>query len=154
MYANDSECLISSMNLHNYSLNNNIETGILTEFKTSDIASNFLSMVAPKIFSDPLDTQAMDFVRYIIEKSTIEFERKSKKETSMFGLFSSYITGEIIINKSRTGFCIKSKEVIAFNPLRPYTKYSFDIWTKYGSNKTFQENYCHQWGKDNKSGMA
>lgn len=151
MYANDLQCLTTSMNLHNYSLKENIETGILTEFKLLDIASNLLSFVAPKIFSDPLDTQATDFVNYIVEKSTAQFERKAKKESSVFGLFTSYSDGEISINKSRTGYCIRTKEIIPFNPARPYCKKAYDVWFNYGSNKNFLEKYCHRCGKENKS---
>src|SRR5690606_29221064 len=116
---------------------------ILTEFKLLDIANELLSYVAPKIFTDSLDTQATDFVYYIVEKSTIEFERKAKRETSFFGLNSSYTQGEITVDKSRNGFCIRTKEVIPFNPARPYTKKALDIWTKYGSKKDFEEKYCH-----------
>ncbi len=151
MYANDEQCLITSMNLHNYSLKENIETGILTEFKILDIASNLLSLVAPKFFNDPLDTQAMDFVDYIVGKSVAQFERKGKKETSVFGLFNSYSEGEISIDKSRTGYCIKTKETIPFNPVRPYGRKAFDIWVNQGSNKNFLEKYCHKCGKENKS---
>jgi len=154
MYANDLQCLTTSMNLHDYSLRENIETGVLTEFKLLDLANNFLSFVAPKLFTDSLDTQAMEFVEYIVEKSTIEFERKAKKETSWFGLSASYAEGEISIDKARNGFCIRTKESIPFNPSRPYSKTSFEIWANYGSNKNFEENYCHKCGKPNKSSMA
>jgi hypothetical protein len=154
MYANDVQCLTTSMNLHNYSLRENIETGILTEFKLLDIARGLLSLVAPKIFSDSLDTQATDFVEYIVEKSTIEFERKAKKESSWLGLSSTYSEGDISVDKARTGYCIRTKEIIPLNPQRPYNKSSFDVWTKYGSNRHYEEKYCHQCGKANKSSMA
>lgn len=154
MYANDIQCLTTSMNLHDYSLRENIETGILTEFKLMNIATEFLSALAPKIFSDPLDTQATDFVQYIIDKSTVEFERKAKKQKSIFGLTSTYSEGEISVDKSRTGFCIRSKEVIPYNPERPLSKAAFDTWTKYGSNEKYEEKFCHTCGKPNKSTMA
>lgn len=154
MYANDHKCLTTSMNLHNYSMKENIETGILTEFKVMDIASNLLSYVAPKMFSDPLDTQAMDFADYIVAKSTIEFKRTPKEESSMFGLFTSYSEGSVTTDKSRTGFCIRTKEVIPFNTERPYSKGAYDIWTKYGSNKSYEEKYCHKCGKANKSTVS
>jgi hypothetical protein len=153
IYTNDYQCLITSMNLHNYSLNENIETGILTEFRIIGFANNLLSRLAPKMFSDTLDSKALDFVNYIIEKSTIEFERKSIKKSFFFGLTSTFSQGEISINKSRTGYCIHSKQIIPFNPSRPYSKSGYDNWIKCGSFKSNEERYCHKCGKSNKSTM-
>lgn len=154
MYANDFQCLTTSMNLHNYSLKENIETGILTEFKLIDIASSVLSRFAPKIFKDSLDSQAMEFVEYIIEKSSAQFERIGKKETSLFGLKHSYSEGEITVNKSRTGYCIRTKQVIPFNVTHPYGREAYESWQSHGANKYYQEKFCHQCSKNNPSTFA
>ena len=82
MYANDDKCLMTSMNLHDYSMNENIEFGILTKFKTLDILTGIASAFTNKI-DDSLDAQAMEFVYYIIDKSTLEFEKAVKKETGI-----------------------------------------------------------------------
>ncbi|HEY5405801.1 MAG TPA: phospholipase D family protein [Ginsengibacter sp.] len=151
MYANDEQCLITSMNLHNYSLKENIETGILTEYK---IVNSLLSLVAPKVFSDPLDSQAIHFADYIIEKSTPQFERKGKKESSFFGLFNSYSEGEVTVNKSRTGYCIRTKQQIPLNVNHPYSREAYESWSSHGSNKTYLEKFCHQCGGKNASSFA
>lgn len=154
MYANDLQCLTTSMNLHDYSIRENIETGILTEFKMLDIANNLLSIVAPGLFSDPLDTQAMDFVDYIVSKSTVEFERKAKKETSWFGLSATFSEGKVSVDRTRNGFCIRTRESIPYNPSRPYSKGAYDVWVKYGSNKLYGERYCHKCGRSNQSTLV
>jgi hypothetical protein len=154
MYANDYQCLTTSMNLHNYSLKQNIETGILTEFKLMDVASSVLSQIAPKIFKDSLDSQAMEFVEYIIEKSTAQFERKGKKETFLFGLKHAYSEGKITVNKNRTGYCIRTKEVIPFSVTHPYGKEAYESWQSRGCNKNYKEKFCHQCGRSNSSSFA
>jgi hypothetical protein len=151
MYANDEQCLITSMNLHNYSLKENIETGILTQYK---LVNSLLSLVAPKVFSDPLDSQAINFADYIIKKSTPQFERKGKKESSLFGLFNSYSEGEITVNESRTGYCIRTKQIIPFNVTHPYGREAFEIWSSNGSNKNYEERFCHHCGRKNASTFA
>lgn len=154
IYANDKQCLTTSMNLHNYSLKENIESGILTEFKLIDIAGSLLSLVAPKVFKESLDSQAMDFVEYIIDKSTTQFERNGKKESSLFGLKHSYSEGDITVNKSRTGYCIRTKKVIPFNVTHPYGREAYESWQSHGANKNYQENFCHQCSKNNPSTFA
>jgi len=57
--------------------------------------------------------------------------------------FASFPEVNVTIDTSRTVFCIRTKEVIPFNPVRPYSKGAYNTWTKYGSNKTYQEKYLH-----------
>ena len=152
MYANDFHCLITSMNLHDYSLKENIETGILTQFRSRSFASKLLSPIAPKLFIGTLDIQAKEFVHYIVNKSTIEFERRCKRERSMFGLVTAYSEGQVSVDKARTGYCIRTKETIPFNPTRPYSKAAYDIWVIYG-NINYKERYCHACGNENPSTM-
>jgi hypothetical protein len=95
----------------------------------------------------------MEFVDYIVEKSKIEFERKASVKKSFFGFVTNYSEGEISIDKSRTGFCIKTKEIIPFNPARPYSKSGFDTWIKEGGAKNSNEKYCHKCGNTNASSM-
>ena len=150
MYANDHQCLCTSLNLHDYSLRENIEFGILTKSKILDLATHFINLVAPKTLSDPLDRQAIDFVVYIVEKSTIEFEKSAKKISFVFGLFTSYDTSKVTIEKSRTGYCIRTKQPIPFNAEKPYSTTAYNSWSKY-NNPNYTEKYCHQCGKENKS---
>ncbi len=142
------------MNLHSFSMAENIETGILTEFKVLDIASSLLAAIAPKYFKDPLDTKAYDFVMYIVEKGTIHYECKAKEKKSFFGLKTNFSKGEEVIEKARTGYCIKTKQTIPFNPSRPYSSYAYAIWIKNGSNKNSIEKFCHKCGNQNSSSIA
>ncbi len=152
MYANDDKCLMTSMNLHDYSMNENIEFGILTKFKTLDILTGIASAFTNKI-DDSLDAQAMEFVYYIIDKSTLEFEKAVKKEKRFFGLISKTVGTEITVNKSRTGYCIRTKESIPLNIQAPYCNNAYQVWAKY-ENPNFTESYCHGCGKRHPSSMA
>jgi hypothetical protein len=112
-----------------------------------------VNLVVPKTFSDPLDTQAMDFVDYIVSRSTIEFEKTAKKTTSAFGLFTSYDTSKVTTEKYRIGYCIRTREAIPFNIQKPYSTSAYNSWSKY-NNPHYTEKYCHQCGQENRSTMA
>lgn len=43
--------------------------GILTESKILDLATHLINLVAPKTLADPLDSQAIDFVDYMLLKA-------------------------------------------------------------------------------------
>lgn len=153
MYANDYKCLCTSLNLHHYSLRENIEFGILTESKLLDLATHLINFVVPKTLSDPLDSQAMEFVDYIVLKSTIEFEKTAKKTTSAFGLLTTYASSKITTEKHRSGYCIRTREPIPFNILRPYSPGAYNSWSKY-NNPNYIEKFCHRCGNENRSTMA
>jgi hypothetical protein len=140
MYVNEFNCLLTSMNLHEYSMKENIEFGILTHPKLIDRVRG------------SLDRDTTDFAEYIIEKSTIEFEKKVKKEKSFFGLFTKYGDSEIKIEKSRYGYCIRTGIQIPFNPSQPYSGDAFHSWNQY-KNPDYKEKYCHQCGEDYSTSM-
>jgi hypothetical protein len=140
MYLNEFNCLLTSMNLHEYSMNENIEFGILTQSKLTDIISG------------SLDKETAAFAEYIIEKSTIEFEKKVKKEKSFFGFFTKYGDPEIKVEKSRYGYCIRTGMQIPFNPSQPYSGDAFYSWNQY-KNPDYKERYCHQCGENYSTSM-
>ncbi len=57
-------------------------------------------------------------------------------------------------DKLRTGYCIKTKEVIGYNPERPYSRNAYNVWTTSGSKTNYEEKYCHKCGKANRSSVA
>lgn len=44
-----------------------------------------------------------------------------------------------------TGFCIRTREAIPFNPYKPMSESAYRVWAQFG-NPDFQENYCHKTG--------
>ena len=77
-------------------------------------------------------------------------KKAAKKKSSVFGLFTSYDAPKVAIEKSRTGYCIRTKQPIPLNSERPYCITAYNSWNKY-NNPNYTEKYCHQCGKENKS---
>ena len=165
-YANESAAILSSMNLYDYSQNNNIEFGILT--KTSmfgNIASNF---------TENLDIDAFNYFNRVIDNSEILYERKPKYEDKMFGISKKFVEAETTIDKlseklkqktiskknsskkshslsddGKIGYCIRTGEEIPFNPEKPLSQKAFKQWNKYG-DRDYSEKYCHYSGEPSK----
>lgn len=152
LYANEKKCLITSMNLHEHSIRENIEFGILTKSMPFEIITGFVKEYINGI-PESLDAKAMSFAEYIIDKSTLEFEKVVKKEERFWGLFSKTMGSEVTVNKPRIGYCIRTKEAILFNIKSPYAYDAYQVWAKYG-NPNFTEKYCHGCGKNHPSSMA
>lgn len=147
IYANDFDLLITSMNLHNYSMKENIEVGIFLKMNLLRDLGSSVSLV-----SNSLEMQARDFADYIITHSEIQYQAVVNKSSSFLGLFAKYEESKIAVNKQRTGFCIRTKDIIPFNLNHPYNEMSFKSWVQY-KNKNYKERYCHACGKPNQSSM-
>lgn len=153
-YANESHSILSSMNLYDYSQNNNIEFGIYTS------AASFLD----EIKGNTLDNEAFEYFQEVIKNSKTLFEKIPQYEKANFGLTKKYSCSEVIIDKlsevfnkpqknkpnsSKTkpfvreiGYCIRTGERINFNPDRPFSNRAFQTWSQFG-NPDYEENYCH-----------
>lgn len=151
-YSNETTAILSSMNLYDFSQNNNIEFGILT--KTG------------KLISDPLDTEAYNYFDKVIENSQLMFHCEPKYESQMLGLSSKYIGSDITLDNlspvfdkkansntaspksvsSQNGFCIRTGISIPFNPKRPLSDKAYKSWSQY-SDENYAEKYCHYSGE-------
>lgn len=143
LYANDFSVLITSMNLHDYSMNENIEIGVYIEM---NLFRDIASWISNKI-SNSIEIQAKEFADYIISKSEKHFSKHTSQTTSLFGLFKSY--GNPIVevdNRKRKGYCIRKGIEIEFNPSKPYSQEAFASWNQY-KNDMYKEKYCHACGK-------
>jgi hypothetical protein len=74
-YANENASIVTSLNLYEYSMNNNIESGVLFE-------SGWLSRDRKN------DDEAFDYFSEIIEKSEVVYSKDVKEEKVFFGLFT------------------------------------------------------------------
>lgn len=61
-YANDTTALLTSMNLHDYAVGNNLEFGILLNVDS--------------LFDTEIDNSSTDFFKYVLESSVLVFEKK------------------------------------------------------------------------------
>lgn len=159
-YANESAALLSSMNLYEFSQNNNIEFGILTK---KSIMGGLTSIGVN------LDSEAFYYFDQVINNSKSMYKRSPEYEDKFLGLAKKYthslveideLSGELAIKSTyakRThilqtnkdihfGYCIRTGEKIPFNPDRPLCDAAYKSWSKY-KDKDYKEKYCHYSGE-------
>lgn len=167
-YANEDFAIITSLNLHKYSHENNIEVGVKTNTKgffrelTDDILPSFFNQ-------EDLEYESYNYFQDVIENSELVFKKEPIFESSLFGLNKNYIKSEIIEDKSATflkdnndkiifvkkyetsipskeikkvGYCIRTGAEIPFNQNRPFSEAAFLSWNKY-KDKEYLEKFCH-----------
>jgi hypothetical protein len=131
-YLNESEAIITSMNLYEFSQVNNQEMGVYVT-KADD----------PQLYDDVYNEarrllRISDEVRLSVEK-IVEPESKTTEKKA-----------DVKPANGEKGFCIRCKKEITLNPSVPYCVECYKSWRKY-ENPTYQEKYCHICGKDNAS---
>lgn len=171
-YANEKEAIITSMNLYNYSQDNNIEAGVMTK----------TTLLGNIIGDDGVDGEAWNYFSRVIEQAELLFDRVPTYSTGILntGINSQYIesTNEVDklsdfftnrkeyllkkkedkkvtkmvspsenFKKTSNGYCIRTSKEIPFNPKRPFSDESFKSWNKY-KDVDYKEKYCHYSGEN------
>lgn len=151
-YANGMEGLLSSMNLYDYSINNNIEFGVL-------VKEGLMGTTAR------VESQAKDYFTTVFNNATILYDREpnySKKDllgrrkylgsttkvdelTSVYERLKDKTTR--IQSDLRMGYCIRTRVSIPFNIDKPLSDEAFKSWNIY-KNRQFKEKYCHFSGEE------
>ena len=134
-FMNESEALITSMNLYEFSQVNNEEMGILVS-KAED-TSLYTSVYE----------EAMRLIR-ISEEIRITVEKVPKA------------TAEARANRGKRartvspekGVCVRCKVGLKADPTHPYCRDCYDKWRQF-ENPEYEEKFCHLCGKLNKSTM-
>lgn len=150
-YANELDALITSMNLYEYSQNQNIEAGILMEFKI--LGSNSLDHDASYFFQRVIDQAKVVFQSVPeFEKTSLGFSKKYVKSSiqtdireEMFGDKKTPNASQpinIVSKPDGMGYCIRTGTPIPFNPKRPMSDDAYKSWSKF-SNPDYPEKYCH-----------
>lgn len=141
-YANEYQSVVTSLNLHSFSIKNNIEVGVLFERKSR---FSFIS-------DNKEDDASLNFFLDLIEQSDCTFSKHLEQKKRFFGLIKGDYTQIIevdeteITHKSQKtnhkGYCIRSGIQIAFNLQKPYSEKAYASWSQY-KNKDYKEKYCH-----------
>lgn len=159
-YANENTSILSSMNLYDYSQNNNIEAGILmqtTSLKnlTNDLVSRITGM-------ETLDRESTEFFfSTVIHGATLIYHNEPQFASQFLGLTKKYVASKVVRNRldeffekktgivsdnrgfrRAIGYCIRTGEQIPFNIHLPFCTAAFESWNKY-KNKEFPEKFCH-----------
>lgn len=146
-YANESTELLTSMNLHSFSQNNNIEFGILNVDKYKSEASEYFKRVieqADKLFvNKPKYKEGGFFSKDVY----LGFENKTDKLSERYGVKKVKANSQSFKNNSTNkkeeyGFCIRTGEKIPFDPKYPFCRKAYDSWVKY-KDENYKEKYCH-----------
>lgn len=152
-YANEFSSILTSMNLYDFSIDKNIEFGVLSE-KNS-------------ILKNKLDSESIGYFSKVIDNAEVVFRQEAIIKKSLGGLKKSFEGIKIIedniaeyYNTSRpsankqgfkpslkskevpSGFCIRSGVRIEFNPKMPMSNKAYQSWTKF-KNKDYPEKFCH-----------
>jgi hypothetical protein len=153
-YANEHKSIITSLNLHSFSINNNIEVGVLFEQK---FGAGALNLISERLAQESnVDYEAFEYFEKVINKSTQHFNKKVKIKSTLFGLIRKKVGNVIETDNSSTiyksstntkkGYCIRTGTPIPFNLKQPYSKEAFESWSKW-KNKDYKEKYCHYSGE-------
>jgi hypothetical protein len=107
-YANESSAILTSMNLYNFSQDNNIEAGVLTNRKgiLGSLTNNLVSNVTGQ---DTLENQTAYYFDRVIEQADLLFLKVPKFESTMLGLSKRYTTSIIETDKLSDFFTNKIK---------------------------------------------
>lgn len=133
-YYNNEKAIVTSMNLHDYSLKNNIEIGILVEKELDEDLYQDIVETMDTVISDTRETSKT------IKKSE-NFETRIEKE-------------ELNPSLSRKGYCIRCGETIEYNPENPYCEKHLKSWKRYKNPDYIEKNgHCHICGIDFEASM-
>jgi len=161
-YANESGAVLTSMNLYEYSQNNNIEFGI--------------SINVDKKKDRELDGEAYKYFENVKNSSSLKFNKEPQFEKTLFGLKKKYLRSTVMFDEltnelaqakntqkpkadsvkivkpkipvkpKGVGYCIRSGEPVPFDIQKPYTDKAFKSWNRF-KNKDFSEKFCHYSGE-------
>lgn len=157
-YANESAAILSSMNLYDFSHNNNIEFGILTK-------ATLVGALTSNIMGNAFDREAFDYFGQVIDNSETLYKRTPVYKDEILGLRKKYTHSNLEIDKLsrelgnnvrqssgsrstqktqsyRMGYCIRMGEQIPFNIERPLSNKAYQSWSKFGDDN-YREKFCH-----------
>ena len=134
-YLNEKAALLTSMNLYEYSQQNNDEMGILVSYKEDEGLYNEINEYVRRIM------RGSEEIRITVAK--VEATEGSKKDTGAKKTRKE-------TRPPNAGFCIRCKTDLPANPTQPYCKRCYASWKRY-ENKTYEEQHCHTCGNEHKA---
>jgi hypothetical protein len=139
-YSNETTSVLSSMNLYDFSQNNNIEFGIVTK-------ATFLSSIAGNIGST-VDKDAFEYFNSVIENSNCIYKRIPVFENKLLGLSKKYVKSEVEIDSLSDLFKSTSNQATKTvkHAKNKHEKMGFCIRT--GENEEYPEKFCHYSGEE------
>lgn len=152
-YFNEGKMVITSMNMYEYSLQNNREMGVFCQ-KEED----------PQMFRKAVDETfsiIQSAERVEIKKGSNRITQRIKEPAGAsfrqgnreWKENSSSTKPQYKSKRSHSGFCIRCKDAIAYDPERPYCWDCYFIWSQF-ENPEYEEKVCHQCGEREVTSMS
>lgn len=129
-YLNENEAIITSMNLYEFSQQNNNEMGIYIS-KAQD----------PELYDATFEEvqrllTISEEIRVTVKKVTADTPPKTEKKNLEVPHLNTKSQGK------QTGYCIRTGVSIPFNVEKPMSYEAFKSWSKY-SDPDYAEKFCH-----------
>lgn len=136
-YFNESEMVITSMNMYEYSEKNNREMGVFIS-KEGDA----------EIFEDA-SRETLSILNFAIP---VDLKKKIGKQSNTTFDTQKRLQRGVAPKKysNSSGYCIRCAESITLEPERPYCGACFYTWSQF-ENPHYEETTCHQCGYENNS---
>lgn len=159
-YANETSAILCSMNLYDYSQNNNIEAGILMKNSIwKNLANNLVNTVTK---TESLDLQSQQFFQKVMDEAELVFHNEPQFKPTFLHLQTEYVRSEVRVDRLKdffgtkkysgpgisesgeikSGYCIRTGKEIPFNIKRPFCDEAFSSWNLQ-KLKDLPEKYCH-----------
>ncbi|MDP3878946.1 MAG: phospholipase D family protein [Dehalococcoidales bacterium] len=137
-FYNEETMVITSLNLYDYSQQNNREMGILISLKDEPDVFNEARNEAEFIVSGAEKDSIMRNVFGIVRETKAVFETVVRDETRT--------PGKPHIRAKQAGYCIRCGTPIPYNLDRPLCDEHFRVWAQY-EDLNYPEKHCHTCGK-------
>ncbi len=149
-YLNEEMALVTSMNLYDYSMIDNVEMGVFLHNKKGFFDSN------PTIDSlyRGIRSQAESIVK-LSEASPDLVESKRARQPSKPASSAKKEASRVVSRAAPTienDFCIRCGTGIVPDPAKPYCVSHFRSWSRY-KNEEYEEEHCHLCGKEHSATM-
>jgi phosphatidylserine/phosphatidylglycerophosphate/cardiolipin synthase-like enzyme len=129
-YINENEAIITSMNLYEFSQQNNNEMGIyISKEQDTDLYNETLEEVQRLL-------TISEEIRVSVKKVTADTPPKTEKKNIEIKTNIPKPSNKL------TGFCIRTGAEIPFNVERPLSYDAFKKWNEYG-DPDYSEKFCH-----------
>jgi len=135
-YINENEAIITSMNLYEFSQQNNNEMGIyITKAQDPDLYNATFEEVKRLL-------RISEEIRITVKKIPSENDIKNENTANKKAPTATK-------NEKLKGYCIRTGTEIQFNLEKPLCFEAFKKWSEY-SDPTYPEKFCHYTGEESK----
>lgn len=141
-YLNEEQAILTSMNLYQFSQENNLEMGLLVSRRGQEMP----------LYED-IRKEADRFIR--VSKVILEVAKPKPAPASKARPAPKPAQSKpaATLGIPKVGFCIRDKEAVPANPVKPYCERCYRSWNRY-KDPEYEEKYCHICGKENDSTMV